>query len=162
MANLNLTYAYMSQPSPVDASGETVTLSRARWNVNPWTRISRDLPWKIEASVSGYFWSGSLNSVYSYSTTSAKNVGYSISLSKKFLKDDRLTIRLNANNIFGPSGSEYRSVTFNPAYYSESCSYNDNSRYVGMSINFRFGSLNASVKKTATSINNDDLQGRKK
>ncbi len=31
-----------------------------------------------------------------------------------------------------------------------------------MSINFRFGSLNASVKKTATSINNDDLQGRKK
>lgn len=162
MTNLNLTYAYMSQPSPIDETGATTTLSRARWNVNPWTRISRDLPWKIEASVSGYFWTGSLNSVYGYSKTSSKNVGYSLSLSRKFLKDDRLTIRLNANNIFGPGSSEYNSVTFNPAYYAESTSIYNNRRYVGIGVNFRFGSLNVQVKKTASSISNDDLEGRKK
>ena len=162
MTNLNLTYAYMSQPSPIDETGATTTLSRARWNVNPWTCISRDLPWKIEASVSGYFWTGSLNSVYGYSKTSSKNVGYSLSLSRKFLKDDRLTIRLNANNIFGPGSSEYSSVTFNPAYYAESTSIYNNRRYVGIGVNFRFGSLNVQVKKTASSISNDDLEGRKK
>ncbi len=162
MTNLNLTYAYMSQPSPIDETGATTTLSRARWNVNPWTRISRDLPWKIEASVSGYFWTGSLNSVYGYSKTSSKNVGYSLSLSRKFLKDDRLTIRLNANNIFGPGSSEYSSVTFNPAYYAESSNIYNNRRYVGIGVNFRFGSLNVQVKKTASSISNDDLEGRKK
>ncbi len=162
MTNLNLTYAYMSQPSPVDATGATVRLSRARWNINPWTRISRDLPWKLEASLSGYFWTGSLNSVYSYSASSSKNIGYSISLSRKFLKDDRLTLRINANNLFGPGSSEYRSMTYNPGYYSEYVSMSNNRRYVGLSVNFRFGSLNVQVKKTASSISNDDLEGRKK
>lgn len=162
MTNLNLTYAYMSQPSPVDATGATVRLSRARWNINPWTRISRDLPWKLEASLSGYFWTGSLNSVYSYSASSSKNIGYSISLSRKFLKDDRLTLRINANNLFGPGSSEYRSMTYNPGYYSEYVSMSNNRRYVGLSVNFRFGSLNVQVKKTASSISNDDLSGRKK
>lgn len=162
MTNLNLTYAYMSQPSPVDATGATVRLSRARWNINPWTRISRDLPWKLEASLSGYFWTGSLNSVYSYSASSSKNIGYSISLSRKFFKDDRLTLRINANNLFGPGSSEYRSMTYNPGYYSEYVSMSNNRRYVGLSVNFRFGSLNVQVKKTASSISNDDLSGRKK
>lgn len=162
MTNLNLTYAYMSQPSPVDATGATVRLSRARWNINPWTRISRDLPWKLEASLSGYFWTGSLNSVYSYSASSSKNIGYSISLSRKFLKDDRLPLRINANNLFGPGSSEYRSMTYNPGYYSEYVSMSNNRRYVGLSVNFRFGSLNVQVKKTASSISNDDLSGRKK
>ncbi len=162
MTNLNLTYAYMSQPSPVDATGATVRLSRARWNINPWTCISRDLPWKLEASLSGYFWTGSLNSVYSYSASSSKNIGYSISLSRKFLKDDRLTLRINANNLFGPGSSEYRSMTYNPGYYSEYVSMSNNRRYVGLSVNFRFGSLNVQVKKTASSISNDDLSGRKK
>ena len=162
MMNANLTYAYISQPSPVDNLGATVTLSRARWNFNPWMRFSRDLPWKIEASLSGYFWTGSLNNVYGYSSSSSRNIGYSISLSRKFLKDDRLTVRVNANNPFGPGSSEYRSVTYNPGYYSKNISYQDNRRYVGLSLNFRFGSLNAQVKKTAASISNDDLQGRKK
>ena len=94
--------------------------------------------------------------------TSGKSVGYSISLSRKFLKDDKLTVRLNANNLFGPASREFRQVIHNPSYYSESATYSNNSRYFGLSLNFRFGSLNAQVKKTAVSISNDDLQGRKK
>ena len=162
MTNLNAGYAYMSQPSPVDADGNTTTLSRGRWNVNPWTRISRDLPWKIEASLSGYFFTGGLNGVYGYMKSSAKNIGYSISLARKFLKEDRLTVRLNANNLFGPGSSDYTSVTYNPAYYAESSSNYNNRRYVGLSLNFRFGSLQVQVKKTASAISNDDLDGRKK
>ena len=35
-------------------------------------------------------------------------------------------------------------------------------RTFGLRISYRFGSLNTTVKKTAASISNDDLQGRKK
>lgn len=66
------------------------------------------------------------------------------------------------NNLFGPGSSEYRSMTYNPGYYSEYVSMSNNRRYVGLSVNFRFGSLNVQVKKTASSISNDDLSGRKK
>lgn len=162
MTNFNLSYDYISQPSAVDDNGTVTMLSRARWNVQPWLRLSRDLPWKLEASIAGYFYSGDLNSVYSYLKSSAKNVGYSISLSRKFLKDNRLTVRLNANNLFGSASSDYTSVTYNPGYYSESRSLSYNRRYIGLSVNFRFGSLDVQVKKTASSISNDDLDGRKK
>ncbi len=53
-------------------------------------------------------------------------------------------------------------MTYNPGYYSEYVSMSNNRRYVGLSVNFRFGSLNVQVKKTASSISNDDLSGRKK
>lgn len=162
MLNMWAGYTHFSQPSPLAADGTTVQMSRGRWSVNPWTRFSRDLPWKIEASVSAYWWSGAINSVYSYMEASAKNIGYSLSFARKFLKNDRLTVRLSLNNIFGPNGSETRSVTLNPLYRADSRSWNENRRYAGVSVNFRFGSLNASVKKTAATINNDDLQGRKR
>ena len=34
-------------------------------------------------------------------------------------------------------------------------------QYASLSLSYRFGSLNTSVKKTAKSISNDDLVGRK-
>ena len=37
-----------------------------------------------------------------------------------------------------------------------------NYRTAGLTVSYRFGSLNAQVKKTAKSIENDDLIGRKK
>lgn len=162
MLNMWAGYRHYSQPSPLGDDGTSVTVSRGRWSVNPWTRFSRDLPWKIEASVSAYWWMGGMTSVYSYNEPSTKNIGYSLSFTRKFLKEDRLTLRLSLNNIFGPGSSDSRSVTLNPLYRSDSRYWTENRRYVGLSVNFRFGSLNASVKKTAVTISNDDLQGRKK
>jgi len=162
MANINGGYTYCEQPSPVGADGTVAVLSRGRWWMSPWMRFSRDLPWKLEASVSGNWWSGILSDVYGYMKPSAKNIVYSFALARKFLKDDRLTIRIHANNIFGPAGSDSHNITLNPAYRTDSHYRNENRRYVGLSASFRFGSLNAEVKKTAASINNDDLQGRKK
>lgn len=156
MLNLWGGYTYLRQPVALDASGAQVFGSRARWAVNPWTRISRDLPWKLELSVSGYWWSGGLSNVYSYQDPGTP--GYSISLVRKFLKEDRLTVRLNVNRPFGPNEMHTNYHTYNPQYTTDSETINRSGRYVGVSLNFRFGSLNAQVKKTAASISNDDLQ----
>lgn len=160
MMNLWGGYTYIRQPVAMDAAGGQVYGSRGRWAVNPWTRISRDLPWKLELSLSGSWWSGGLSNVYSYSGGSRPT--YSLGLVRKFLKDDRLTVRLTATRPFGPVENRFRSYTYNPQYRSESLSTNRNARYFGISLNYRFGSLNAQVKKTAARINNDDLEGRKK
>lgn len=158
MFNLWGGYTYIRQPVELDDAGRQMERSRARWAVNPWTRISRDLPWKLELSWSGYWWSGGLSDVYSYQDPSVP--GYTISLVRKFLKDDRLTVRLNANRLFGPNRIHSNYHTYNPQYTTDSETVNRSGRYVGITFNFRFGSLKAQVKKTAASISNDDLDGQ--
>ncbi len=158
MFNLWGGYTYIRQPVELDEAGRQMERSRARWAVNPWTRISRDLPWKLELSVSGCWWSGGLSDVYSYQDPGVP--GYNISLVRKFLKDDRLTVRLNVNRPFGPNSIHTDYHTYNPQYTTHSETINRSGRYVGISFNFRFGSLNAQVKKTSASISNDDLQGQ--
>ncbi len=162
MMNTYLSYNHLSQPSPVNADGTTTTVKMGRWNVNPWTRFSRDLPWRLEASVSAYWWSGGFNDVYTYTKPTARNIGYSIGLSRKFLKEDRLVVRLGLNNIFGPMNLRSESVTENPGYRTLSVSTYGGRQNVTLSVNFRFGSLKAQVKKTAASINNDDVESNKK
>ena len=53
-------------------------------------------------------------------------------------------------------------MTYTPVFFPKFFWRKNTRRYVGLSVNFRFGSLNVQVKKTASSISNDDLSGRKK
>lgn len=159
MLNLWGGYTQIRQPVGVDASGRQLTGRRGQWQTNPWTQVTRKLPWNLDVSVSAFWWSGSLSNVYSYSKSDgAKGIGYAVSLVKKLLKDDRLTVSLTARNPFGPSESRFLNYTFNPEYRAESVSMNFGRQYVGLGVNFRFGSLSAQVKKTARSISNDDLE----
>ena len=87
---------------------------------------------------------------------------YNITLQRSFLKEDRLTVKLAAGNIFGPDKSEYKTVTVNGDYIGDTRSWQFNRQLFGINISYRFGSLNAQVKKTAKTIANDDLIGRKK
>ncbi|MDE5625040.1 MAG: hypothetical protein K2I61_01830, partial [Muribaculaceae bacterium] len=78
-------------------------------------------------------------------------------------KEARLTVTLAASNFAGPTHQDYRLPPTTPASLSEYKGFgSDTRRSVSLRVAFRFGSLNASVKKTAASITNDDLQGRKK
>lgn len=152
-------YTYLRQPVALDEDGNQVFGSRGRWAVNPWTRISRDLPWKLELSVNGWWWSGGISNVYTYQKPG--KVGYAFALVRKFLKDDRLTVRLTANRPFGPKNNGNATRTYNPQYCSETRYSFLSGQYFGISLNFRFGSLNAEVKKTSVSISNTDLEGQK-
>lgn len=139
-------------------------ISNSGWWWNPFMRVTQHLPWKLDLTGGAWWWSGSAQSAYStQKTDGATGVGYNFSLTKKLLKDDRLTITLSATNPFGPNRWEFRTITDTPASHADYMYYtSDTRRTFSLRVSFRFGSLNASVKKTAASISNDDLQGRKK
>ena len=72
-------------------------------------------------------------------------------------KDNRLTVALSATNLF----DKYKRYTtrITQGDYTERNSTRYSSRFINLSISYRFGSLKASVKKTDTSIKNNDLVG---
>ena len=85
---------------------------------------------------------------------------YGFSLQRSFLKEDRLTVQLRANNPFSGNYDIAKSQTVNGDVLGYSKSW-QHTRSFYFSISYRFGSLKAQVKKTAKTIENDDLQGRK-
>jgi hypothetical protein len=76
------------------------------------------------------------------------------------LKEDRLTVKLGAQNPFSDkyNSATYRTIQGDRIGYTL---YKGINRAFGINISYRFGSLKASVKKTNKTITNDDLQGRK-
>ncbi len=139
-------------------------MARGGWWWNPFMRATQKLPWKLEAAGSMWYWSGAISSPYSeMKMLDGSGLGYEITLNRKFLKDDRLTVTLVASNFAGPARQKFLMTTDTPTSRSEYLNISPATRQrFGMRVTYRFGSLNASVKKTAASITNDDLQGRKK
>ena len=128
---------------------------------NPMITYQQTLPYKLKLTANVGWWSGGVNSAYSYMKPSIAFFWNNIRVQRYFLSDDRLAIGLSIQNPFGPYKREYTSVTQTPDYYSEYSPTHPHNFSVGLTLSYRFGSLKASVKKTATSIENDDLQGRK-
>jgi hypothetical protein len=78
-------------------------------------------------------------------------------LQRSFLKGNRLTVRLGADTPFSKYATS-TSKTVNGDYRG----YNKawlSGRTFSINVNWRFGSLKASVKKTEHSIDNDDVVG---
>jgi hypothetical protein len=63
-------------------------------------------------------------------------------------------------DFFGNKSYKFQNSTVNGDYTGNTTSTSRRGNAF-INISYRFGSLNASVKKTASSINNDDLIGRK-
>ena len=126
----------------------------------PW-RLTQKLPWRLTASLSVYE-SGSSVDLYSRTDHPSfwDGIGYSLALRRSFLKEERLTVSVMANNI-GLGTQKMRTTSFNSGITGETIHYMDMRQYVVFGVSYRFGSINASVKKTAKSITNDDLVGRK-
>lgn len=124
------------------------------WSYSAFGQISQQLPWKLRVSGGGGLFK---SSPYLYGHGSG-NGYYYLSLQRSFLKEDRLTVRLSGSDLFSPKHKNYTN-------------YIDRGDYVGcvksrwvsrdfrLSVSYRFGSLNASVKKTNTTIDNSDVVG---
>lgn len=127
------------------------------WGHNIYANYSQDLPCKFKLSVYGLFYKGGVYSVYSAGSSSSY---YGFGLSRSFLKDDKLSVRLSAERPF--SSKYYQGCTHmvNGDRIGTS-SYRVLQRNFSINVSYRFGSLNASVKKVNKSISNDDLEGRK-
>lgn len=132
--------------------------SLARWSGNLYTRVSQQLPWSLNLSLGAYWYSGGCWSLYSYYDARSSGVGYNLTLKRSFLADKSLDIMLSARDI-GISHPEGRSYTVNSGYYGISTQTRANAASFSIGINYRFGKLRAMVKKTNTTIRNDDLQG---
>ena len=76
-------------------------------------------------------------------------------ISRKFLKEDRLEVSINANQFLTPY-VDYVTITETDAFRSEQVFRNKQWK-VGISISYRLGGLKQDVKKASKSIINDDL-----
>jgi hypothetical protein len=151
MLNGNISYHKFTQQD----------MSLDRWIPRFSVNLNQTLPFKISLNASTYYFGGSLNDVYSYfKPIGSKTISYNIGLSRSFLKEDRLTLSLIASDFIGNKTFRYAGYTVNGDYTDRTISSMKRGNAL-FSISYRFGSLDASVKKTASSINNDDLIGRK-
>ena len=132
-------------------------LKNEGWGQNLYANVKQNLPWKLILNANLYYWSNGISDVYD---KGGNLFGYGFNLSRSFLKEDRLTVKLGAQS---PFSSKYRTGTFHTIQGGRVGfnSYKNLQRAFGINISYRFGSLKASVKKTNKTISNDDLQGRK-
>lgn len=133
----------------------------ARWYYRGWFSLTQKLPWQIEAEASLWIQPQWVDGVYSYNSTSLGNRLFpSLSLKRSFLKDNRLSVRIGLHNITGKRTSTYSYI--NGPYTGKSTFRNEAGITGMLSISYRFGSLNAQVKKVKNAISNDDLEGQGK
>lgn len=132
-------------------------LTNQGWGSFVYANIKQDLPWKLILNINCNYWNGGVFDVYSKVTNGSFSYGFN--LSRSFLKEDRLTVKLGAQS---PFNKYEKSVIENvQGITTGTATYHNLGRAFGLNISYRFGSLNASVKKTNKTISNTDLQGRK-
>lgn len=131
-------------------------LEHSRWSSWNTINFTQKLPWKLTFGLNGGFNIGNeVESVYAYSEPS--HYWYA-SLSRSFLKEDRLSVRLSAGNLFGPDLRSDPSHTVQGDFRGTQ-TWLGSQRHVGISISWRFGSLRGGVKSVDRTIENDDIVG---
>ncbi len=132
-------------------------LTNSGWSGNLYAQLTQQLPWQLRATAT-CMWFGfghDLSNVYGYSTMPDPTI--MLGLSRSFLKDNRLTVRLTANSIFHKHQLEKDYIT--QGDYDSHGVTHYNQRNVQLSLSYAFGSSNTSVKQTEKTVENDDLVG---
>lgn len=132
----------------------------ARFTGYFFTRVQQKLPWELNLTVGANYFAGFCNSPYQYMSNPASSIGYSIGLKRSFLKSKTLDIGISADNI-GLKDRKMYTYFLNNGTTGSQQMLQHHRQQVTVSVNWRFGNLRARVKKASTTINNDDLDGRK-
>lgn len=133
----------------------SLNITNSRWAFYAYARLSQELPWKLRLSLSGGRNDGGAWNLYTYAR---HNYFYTLGLQRSFLKDDRLTVQVFAMNPIGSKYQKWEIITRYGDYTGREISRYPQ-RMFQVAVSFRFGSLKASVKKTRTTITNDDVVG---
>lgn len=131
---------------------KSMDIYNSGWSGNIGGDYSYDMPWKLRLNAYGGYGAGNI-------TLQGKSTSwnyYGISISKKFMKEDRLVVSINANQ-FLTKYNKYTTITETDNFRQESTFKSPQWR-IGVSVTYRFGNLGENVKKTDKSINNDDIQ----
>ena len=130
-------------------------LKNDRISGNFFANVTQFLPWKLQLSAFAGLWGGSVNDLYGYMGTV---FFHGFSLQRSFLKEDRLTVQLQAIMPFsGKTMSVKQYLTQGDV--TGWTRYEQTTRKFGIQVSYRFGSLKNSVKKSDKTIENDDLIG---
>jgi len=132
-------------------------LTNSGWGGNLYAQLTQQLPWKLRATAT-CMWYGighDVHHVYGYSTITDPTI--MLGLSRSFLKDNRLTVKLTANSIL-------HKYEVSKGYITQGDYVNHgvghfNQRNVQLIVSYAFGSSNTRVKQTSTTVENDDLVG---
>lgn len=113
----------------IDAAGIARNNNRPRWNIN--TINTFHLPWQLEWDV-GFLWNsaGSVEDIRSGSTYNLYTT-----LRRDFL-DGRLSCQITANDLFHRSMNDWQQTVLPGRHWNL---YNADSRYVVLSITYKFG-----------------------
>lgn len=139
-------------------SSQSAELSR--WSGYFFTRLQQRLPKDFTLTLGLNYFSGFCSSPYQYFSNPLSTMGYSLSLKKSFLKNKTLDVNLTASNI-GLKDRKTNGYVINGGVSGFNQSVMLNRQSVSIGVNWRFGNLRAQVKKTSSTIKNDDLEGRK-
>lgn len=116
--------------------------------------LTQTLPGNIRFSAWAGCYGGNPEELYGKSD---RNWYHGFSIQRSFLKEDRLSLSITAKSPFQKNSNwTQRTVNGNYGGYHMSKFH---SREFSIKVSYRFGSLNAKVKKTNTSIENNDLVG---
>ena len=130
-------------------------LKNDRISGNFFANVTQYLPWKLQLSGFAGMWGGGISDLYGRMGTV---FFHGFSLQRSFLKEDRLTVQLQA---VVPFSGKYMNMK---SYVTQGdvtgwTRYEQQARRFGINISYRFGSLTTRVKKADKSIENDDLIG---
>ena len=130
-------------------------LKNDRLSGSVFTNVTQNLPWNLE--LTGYcgMWGGGAYDLYGHSKSATFFHGFG--LQRSFLSEDRLTVRLSASNPF-KKHMDYTTI-IDKGDVTGWSSYRYIQSRIDLSVSFRFGSLQTSVKRADKSIENDDLMG---
>lgn len=135
-----------------DFKSDVLDTKNSGFSGNLFGNIQQTLPWDLQLGIYG----GGSTPYISLQGKGSSYYFYGLNLNKSFLKEKRLSVSIYANNIFNKYIT-HKSETVTETFRSWS-----NNKYhslgYGLSVSWRFGELKARVKKTARSINNDDMK----
>lgn len=147
VANINTMYTTSLNPS--------LCLKQKGLSTFYYISATQNLPWKLTLTASAYGqWGHSPNNVYGYSRSYNR---YGIAIQKSFLDEDRLAIRLRVSNLFS-KWNRNESLDCRGDYTGRVINDQVGRMFV-LSASFRFGKLKAKVKKTESTIDNNDIVG---
>ena len=113
--------------------------------------FQQTLPWELRFSA---HYGGSTPSISLQGKGSSYQY-YGFGLSRAFLKNKRLNVSINTNNLFH-KWQNWETETVTSTFRNLSKSKSQQSSY-GINVSWRFGELKASVKKTAKTISGEDI-----
>ena len=132
-----------------------LNLTNDRISSNFFANVTQYLPWKLQLSGFAGIYGGGISDLYGRMGTV---FFHGFSLQRSFLKEDRLTVQLQA---VVPFSGKYLTMTnyVTQGDVTGRTHYEQEVRRFGISLSYRFGSLTTRVKKADKSIENDDLIG---